>query len=122
MSDLVVLDPPSYKDSNDQNQTEGMNLTVSLTIDANPDPHTFIWFKDGLELVSTERVMLGASYIKFMPTDLQDSGMYSVSATNTKGTGTISFAVKILRKLIFCTTMCLFTSLLPKIIKLMKAH
>ena len=87
-----------------------MDFTVNLTIDANPDPHVFTWYKDGGELTSTERVMLGASYIKFMPTDLQDSGTYSVSATNTKGTGITSFAVEILRKLIFCTIMCLFTT------------
>ena len=73
-----------------------MNLTVFLTIDANPDPHAFIWYKDGQELVSTERVVLKANYIKFMPTNLEDSGTYLVRAFNDKGTGMTSFKVEIL--------------------------
>ena len=73
-----------------------------LTVDVNPDPYTFSWYKNELELLSTERVMFGVNYIKFMPASLTDSGMYTVTATNNEGTDTTSFKLEILCKLTAC--------------------
>ena len=49
-----------------------------------------------MELDSTERVMFGVDYIKFLPASLEDSGNYTVNATNEIGTGMTSFRVEIL--------------------------
>ena len=93
----LYIDQPAYAAVGDYNKTEGLNLTILLTIDAFPDPHTFNWYKDGLKLeTTTERVMFGIDYIKFLPASLEDSGNYTVDATNDIGTGKTSFRVEIL--------------------------
>ena len=52
-----------------------------------------------MELVSTERVMFGISYIKFLSASLEDSGIYTVNATNEVGTEVTLFRLEILCKL-----------------------
>ena len=97
---FIILDAPVYEDPGVQNQTEGLNLTVKLELGANPSPQMYTWYKDGKPLANDSRVMFGVDYIKFSPAMREDSGIYTVKATNDIGSGNVTFEVDILCKLL----------------------
>jgi hypothetical protein len=93
-----------------QDQPIGRSVTetgpVALSvIPVGTDPLTYQWWKDGQALTNNTRVT-GAtnSVLSIVPTQLADSGSYSVVLTSTGGSTTSSVASVVINQLVFGLT------------------
>ena len=85
---------------------EGMNLTVPLTVMANPIP-TYVWTRNGVTLGSGNGITVSLKSIMFKPISRQHAGLYKIVATNSVGMDSFNFTLDVRCKLIHAFRLCL---------------
>ena len=73
---------------------EGMNLTVPLTVLANPVP-TYVWTRDGAPVTNGNGVTVSLKSIAFKPVSRQHTGLYKIVATNSAGMDSFNFTLDV---------------------------
>ena len=77
---------------------EGMNLTVPLTVLANPIP-TYVWTRNGATVGSGNGITVSLKSITFKPVSRQHAGLYKIVATNQVGMDSFNFSLDVRCKL-----------------------
>ena len=91
-----ITDIPEYNISSTVfNVTQGETFDLELDLDANPFPQNFVWFFNGLSLPVISGIELGVNFIRIQMVTQLDSGTYTIQASNTVGTGMISFMLQV---------------------------
>ena len=101
---ITLLVTPEYSFSQPKyDGSEGDFFSVSASIAANPAPTDFTWSQNGNELQSTSTLTLTSTSLQIMSLQRMDTGVYSISGSNTVGTGSGQFKL---------TVFCEFVSIL----------
>ena len=81
---------------------EGSPATINMTASANPTPIEYEWAKESqaLELEklhsTTDRLLMSGGVLNLTNVKRQDSGYYTVSATNAEGTTQTKLKIDVL--------------------------
>ena len=90
-------DPPVYTVDSRIAVVEGDLVRINLTLDANPDPTSFTWTRDGVPFTPPPGGSVGVNFIDFGgPINRTAGGSYTVQSTNDAGTGNATFQLEIL--------------------------
>lgn len=92
----ISIVPDTYRVGGQYTYTEySASININLTIDAKPNPQVTLVRTDG-RIIDFSRVMVSNSAIRFMgPLFGNDSGNYTLLATNAAGTITTSFLINV---------------------------
>ncbi|XP_064396499.1 uncharacterized protein LOC135343434 [Halichondria panicea] len=94
---VVVIYPPVYTVDSRIAVVEGDLVRINLTLDANPDPTSFTWTRDGVPFTPPPGGSVGVNFIDFGgPINRTAGGSYTVQSTNDAGTGNATFQLEIL--------------------------
>ncbi len=75
---------------------EGDLVRINLTLDANPDPSSFTWTRDGAPFTPPTGGSLGVDFIDFGgPIDRSAGGSYFIESTNDAGMGNATFQLDV---------------------------
>jgi hypothetical protein len=93
----IIIDfPPVYSPSEAvYNIVEGTSGTIELSLDALPLVYTYSWFKDGVPLLSTDRLSLTVNSMTFSSISSTDDGYYTVMANDTLGSATANIRINV---------------------------
>ena len=88
-------DPPFYISDPLYTFLEGSQSSISLILDARPlpGPSEFIWLFNGQPLPGGSNLALTVDSITWDSVSRNDSGMYTVEASNRAGVGNTTFQV-----------------------------
>ena len=97
----MLADRPEYTFLAVYEGNEGDPLTISLELDGNPlPPDDFTWMFNGQPLqLGGNVVVLNETTIAFSSLNRNNTGSYSVSATNLAGQGRANFSLEVFCKL-----------------------
>ena len=72
------------------------NYTIKLMLQASPALTSYTWMLNGRLLSSGDGITLGADFVTFAVVSETHSGEYTVSGSNSLGTGTVNFTLVVL--------------------------
>ena len=94
---LYQIDAPVYTVNASFSAFEGDMFRIDLGLDGDPVPVEFNWFFNGVELLNSSETTFGIDFIQFSSLSTSNAGNYSVTATNTAGSGSGEFSL-----VVFC--------------------
>ena len=81
--------------SDDLEVFENNDLTVTVSISANPQQTQSVWSKGSMTLSNSDRIRLSPNSIEFIEASRTDAGEYTITVTNSVGPGTLSFNLNV---------------------------
>ena len=104
LSSALCTDPPSYVFDLLYQLIEGAPGNIPLMLDARPlpGPGDFGWLFNGQPLNGSSNLVLTVDSLAWSTVSRNDSGEYTVSATNRAGTGMAMFLVQVICKYLLC--------------------
>ena len=78
--------------------TYGDTLTLQCSVTNDRDDVTWVWFSDGVKLVTDTRGDVAAGSLSLRGTVLDDTGFYQCFATNSAGSGVAIATVEVISK------------------------
>lgn len=88
-------------DTNDREVNKGDSVSVTFNLEAEPnmgDNFNYNWMKNGEPLTESSGIILNATSITIASANCSDNGVYTVTATNQAGSGSISFRLTVICK------------------------
>ena len=74
---------------------EGDTGIINLIVSANPQPTSYMWSRNGRTVASGDGLNLTLNSFTFNPAMREHSGMYTLEANNSAGTGEYNFTLDV---------------------------
>lgn len=78
-------------------------MVINLVVVANPQPVSFVWTRNGLNVTSGNGLILDGTTFTVDPANRELSGTYTLSVTNSAGPGYFEIILDIQCKAYCCT-------------------